>query len=413
MKKLSTLIIGLLFVNFSINSQNICQTAVTITPGTTTVSSISIGGPPPNPNCAENFGLANGAAWYLYQATVDGLATVSSDLPINGNTDTRLTVYTGTCGVGTLTCIEGNDDIDGPTIKTSEASFPVSNGTFYYIVWDNSYSSSGFDFTLTETAIDCSLITLPINEDFDNFDTFVACLRTETVDANTTKFEQRLFDWDGDGTDEDYASNGSTSTIAKNDWLFSTPIDLLSGHEYTITFKYNGADGTNSANENLDVHFLDGPSSGASSLTTLFSTTGIVKNGTNQQAETMATTQSIDYTSTATGTYYLAFNGTSAANTGSLLLFEYSVTDNTLGVSDFKLKGVTNSFDQVTDILTMKSKNLPLDNVEIYDIIGQKILSKKLSNKVENINLSDLLDGIYIIQVSSSGLMTTSKLLKR
>ncbi len=319
MKNLSTLIVGLLFVNFSLNSQNICPTAVTITSETTSISSIVPGGPPPVPNCADNFGSANGAAWFRYQATVDGLATVSSDLPINGNTDTRLTVYTGTCG--SLICIEGNDDIDGPTIKTSKASFPVSSSTFYYIVWDNSYSSSGFDFTLTETAVDCSSISLPINEDFDNFNSYVACLKTETADANNTDFELRFFDWNGDGTDEDYVSNGSTSTIAKDDWLFSTPINLVTGHEYNITFKYNGADGSNPANEDLDVYFMDSASSEANSLTTLplFSATGIVKNGTNQQAESMATSQSIIFTSTATGSYYLAFNGTSEENTGSLI----------------------------------------------------------------------------------------------
>ena len=59
------------------------------------------------------------------------------------------------------------------------------------------------------------------------------------------------------------------------------------------------------------------------------------------------------------------------------------------------------------------AKNLALDHIDIYDILGQKILSKKLSNKVEQINLSELLDGIYIIRVSSSGLTTTSKLLKQ
>jgi hypothetical protein len=399
MKNLSTLIIGLLLVNFNLNSQNLCQTAVTISSGTHPVTGISIGGPPPVPNCAENFGLANGAVWYRYQATVDGLATVSSGLPVNGNTDTRLTVYTGTCG--NLTCIEGNDDIDGPTTKTSEASFSVNSGTFYYIVWDNSYSSSGFDFTLTETAVDCSSITLPITEDFDDFNSYVACLSTESVDANVTDFEQRFFDWNGDGSDEDYVSNGSTSTIAKNDWLFSTPIDLITGHEYTITFKYNGADGTNPANENLDVYFMDGASSTATSLTTLFNATGIIKNGTNQQAESMATIQSIDYTSTATGSYYLAFNGTSPANTGSLLLFEYSITENTLGVENFDMNGFNYTYDKESDILNLSSDNLPIKALDIYNTFGQKVLTQHLSQQSEQINLNILSQGIYLVQVTT------------
>ncbi len=411
MKNISTLIIGLLLVNSTLNAQNLCPTATSISAGNHAVASIVLGGPPPVPNCAANYGGAMGARWYLYQSGTDGLATVSSDLPENGNLDTRLTVYTGTCS--NLFCLEGNDDIDGPTIKSSKVSFPVSSGSFYYIVWDSTYSSAGFNFNITETVVNCSSINLPINEDFDDPDSFVACLRTESVDTNITDFEQSFFDWSGDGTDEDYVTNGSNSTIAKNDWLFSTPINLTTGYEYSITFKYNGANGTNPAFENLDVFFVNGPSSSASILTTLFSATGIVKNGTNQQAESMATSQSINYISTQTGEYYLAFNGTSAENTGSLILFDYSVTENTLGVSDFSLDDVTNSFDKVTDVLTIKSKYLTLDNIEIYDILGQKIIAKQLSNKVENLNLSELYDGIYIIRISSSGLTITTKLLKQ
>jgi len=411
MKNISTLIIGLLLVNSTLNAQNICPTAVTITPGNNSVSSIVPGGPPPVPNCAANFGSATGAAWYKYQATVDGLATVSSDFASNSGIDTRLTVYTGTCG--SLVCLEGNDDIDGTNNELSEASFPVTIGSEYFVVWDNSYSSVGFNFTLTETTVDCSSITLPIIEDFDDFNSYVACLNTETVDTNITDFEQRSFDWSGDGTDEDYVSNGSTSTIAKDDWIFSTPIDLVSGHEYIITFKYNGANGTNPANENLDVYFMDGPSSGATSLINLFSDTGIVKNGTNQQVESMAINQSIDYTSTATGTYYLAFNGSSPANTGSLFLFEYSITDSSLGVSDFEANGITKSYNKETDILTLISDNLPLKGIEVYNILGQQVYNRSLSKHVEPINLSGLYDGIYIVRVSSAGQAYTTKLLKQ
>jgi len=266
---------------------------------------------------------------------------------------------------------------------------------------------------LTETTVDCSSITLPIIEDFDDFNSYVACLNTETVDTNITDFEQRSFDWSGDGTDEDYVSNGSTSTIAKDDWIFSTPIDLVSGHEYIITFKYNGANGTNPANENLDVYFMDGPSSGATSLINLFSDTGIVKNGTNQQVESMAINQSIDYTSTATGTYYLAFNGSSPANTGSLFLFEYSITDSSLGVSDFEANGITKSYNKETDILTLISDNLPLKGIEVYNILGQQVYNRSLSKHVEPINLSGLYDGIYIVRVSSAGQAYTTKLLKQ
>ncbi len=155
-------------------------------------------------------------------------------------------------------------------------------------------------------------------------------------------------------------------------------------------------------------------SSGANVLTTLFSDTGIMLNGgTYAQAEANAYSESVSYTSTASGTYYLAFNATSAANTGSLLLFDFSITDNTLGVSEFNLDGITNSYDKRNDVLTLNSNSIPLDRIEIYDILGQKVLNRQLSKQIEKINLSNLLDGIYIIRVSSSQSTMTTKLLKQ
>ena len=403
---------------FNLNAQNItCIDAQVISgSGTISVATFMSGQTPPNPYCTSSSGAPWGARWYLYQPSVDGLATVTSDLVSNGVVDTRVTIYSGDCA--NLICLYGNDDIDGVNNKYSEVSFPVSIGSPYYIVWDNANygpptAHPAFDFSLTETAVDCSAIGLPINEDFDSFNSFTACLSTENADSNFAKFEQRSVDWDGDGTDEDYAENGSTSNVAKNDWLFSTPIDLITGHEYTINFKYNGADGTFSANENLDVMFMDGNNSGATTLTNLFSATGIVKNGTNQQTESMATSQSIDYTSTSTGTYYLAFNATSPANTGSLLLFDYSIVDNTLGINEFELAGLSKSFDALSDVLTIKSKNSAINGIEIYDVLGQKIKDEPLSQLVENVDLSDINDGVYVIKISLPGYIATTKLLKR
>ncbi len=314
-----------------------------------------------------------------------------------------------------MACLAGNDDADVfGGIKTSEATFPVSSGTTYYIAWDNRWSSDGFDFTLTESAVSCTNGTLPVNEDFDDPNSFVACLTLEDVDSNGTSFKQIIDNIDGSGPDEDFATNGSNDNNAKDDWLFSTPVNLISGHEYTINFKYNGANGSFTADENLDVYFTDDSSSGANVLTTLFSDTGIILNGgIYAQAEANAYSESVSYLSTASGSYYLAFNATSAANTGSLLLFDFSITDNTLGVSEFNLDGITNSYDKRNDVLTLNSNSIPLDRIEIYDILGQKVLNRQLSKQIEKINLSNLLDGIYIIRVSSSQSTMTTKLLKQ
>lgn len=410
MKKISTLFIAIVMVHFNLNAQFVCTSPQTISSGTHTITEIIGGQIPPVPNCADNFGLATGARWFLYTATVDGMASVSSDIPANGNLDTRVLVFTGTCS--SLVCLEGNDDIDGPTVKTSEVFFPVSNGVSYYITWDNTYSTSGFDFTLTETAVSCPTGTFPINEDFDDFNFFTACYTTESVDANNTDFEQEFIDWDGDSTDEDYVTNGSTSNIAKDDWLFSGAINLVSGYEYTVDFKYNGANGTFAANENLDVYFVDDTSSGANVLTSLFSETGITRNGNITEAETMAYTQSVSYTSTATGTYYLAFNGTSAANTGSLLLFEFSITEDTLGSEEFTANSIRSNYNSETDMITLNSEIAPFTKLEVFNILGQNVLNKRLYTRSEQTSLANLVDGIYIVKILTTKGSKTIKIVK-
>ncbi len=412
MKNISTFIFAFIFTTFSVNAQFTCANSLPINAGTYTVSDV-ISGQIPTPECAENYGgLRTGGRWYIFTASVDGVATVSSNMASNNNTDTRFHIYTGTCS--TLTCAGGNDDIDlAGSNKTSEDTFPITNGASYYVAWDNRWSSSGFDFTLTETAVSCPN-GLPLTEDFEDSNVFYACYSIEDADSNGTAFRQQFIDLDGNGTDNVYITNGSTSNIAKNDWFFSPPINLSTGAEYTIDFTYNGADGTFPANENLEVLLLDNPSSSGGVLTSLYYESGIVLTGNFSQAESMATNQSISYTSTATGTYYLAFNATSNADTGSLLLFDFSVTNESLGINDNNLSSLNKTYNKEFDILTLTSTpSLPLSYIEIYNILGQNVLSKKLSSTDETIDLKDIVNGIYMVKVLVKDKPLVFKLLKQ
>jgi hypothetical protein len=89
------------------------------------------------------------AIWYTYTATADGEVTISTDLPQNdgtaGSDDTRLSIITGTCAA--LACYAGSDDVSDTNYLTT-LTFPVANGTTYYVVWDDRWSALGFDFTL-------------------------------------------------------------------------------------------------------------------------------------------------------------------------------------------------------------------------------------------------------------------------
>lgn len=180
MKKITLIFISLFALQLSFG-QDTCATAVSVTAGTTTVGTIN--GTLSNPDCAPNAGLnpRTASEWYVYTPTFTGEANITSDLPQNdgvlNSDDTRLHVYTGTCGA--LVCHAGNDDVSNSNYL-SDLTFNVINGTTYYIAWDDQWSNLGFDFILTETP--------------------VSCLKPNTFTANNLTTDSLDLSWNDDNT---------------------------------------------------------------------------------------------------------------------------------------------------------------------------------------------------------------------
>ena len=149
MKKI-TLLLTLLTAVFT-QAQDTCGTAVAITAGTQVVTAVNGTELPPT-ICAANGALGtNGAAeWYSYTPTQNYTVILTTDITANTpRVDTRVHIYTGTCGA--LTCYAGDDD-SGANYSTV-ATFNVTAGTTYYIAWDNKWTSAGFTFQLIENPV--------------------------------------------------------------------------------------------------------------------------------------------------------------------------------------------------------------------------------------------------------------------
>lgn len=126
-------------------AQLTCSTAVNLSLGTYTAPAVT--GTPPTSVCGLTSPAGTAGLWYKYTATQTGNITVST--VISGqNVDTRVIVYSGTCG--SLTCVASNDDFSGYSAQTT---FGVTAGTTYYIVFDNKWSSLGFNFTLSQAVV--------------------------------------------------------------------------------------------------------------------------------------------------------------------------------------------------------------------------------------------------------------------
>jgi hypothetical protein len=135
----------------SSNSCTEAESATHIT-GEGTYSVGEINGVAPTPICLDNGNVADNGEWFAYTPTANHNVTVTSYLPENGNKDTRVHIYTGTCGA--LNCVTGNDDVDiSSGTYPSRVDFAVTANQTYYIAWDNQWTNSdNFTFKLLEDA---------------------------------------------------------------------------------------------------------------------------------------------------------------------------------------------------------------------------------------------------------------------
>jgi hypothetical protein len=193
MKNITLLITFLLLAHFS-KAQNTCEEALPITTaGTFVVDAINGTGIPAS-NCVLNNTGVTAAEWYAYTPSQNYTATVTSDLQVNICKDTRLRIYTGSCAQ--LNCITGDDDAgvlpcnSGNTNSyLSTATFNVTAGTTYYIIWDNRWSSTGFTFQVIENPI---VVPPPTPISYTN----------QTISTINSSYNKCVVDMNGDNLDD-------------------------------------------------------------------------------------------------------------------------------------------------------------------------------------------------------------------
>jgi hypothetical protein len=175
---------------------NPCATSTTITAGTTSVNTID------QTNINTACSSATLSKWYSYTPTVNARVTVSSDLMVNICKDTNFSVFSGNCTTG-LTCITSDDNsgviacnVGNTNSNLSIKTFDVAAGVTYYIVWDNKWSASGFDFTLTEVPI-----VIPIN------------YTTQTISTINSSYNICIVDMDGDYKDDIVGINSTSMRV--------------------------------------------------------------------------------------------------------------------------------------------------------------------------------------------------------
>lgn len=144
MKKLLLFIVSLLSGVAVLNAQSNCATALTASLGSNTVSAGSSTTVPVPSHCQF---LSGGELfkWYKYVSPTDTSLRISTATSINTGLDTRISVFSGTCGA--LTCVAYGDD---ESAFLSIVDFNAVAGVTYYIVFDDYWNDMPIDFTIEE-----------------------------------------------------------------------------------------------------------------------------------------------------------------------------------------------------------------------------------------------------------------------
>ncbi|MES2410450.1 MAG: FG-GAP-like repeat-containing protein [Bacteroidota bacterium] len=195
MKKITFILV--LFFSLSLAvAQTSCDTAlpVVLNSITTAPSFTGENGTAPTQLCGLPNGPGNKGKWYKYTATSNSTITVSTSLAQNGNTDTRLIVYSGDCSA--LLCVDSNDDYNG--LYSSRVTFAATTGTTYTFAFDNRFSSAGFDFSVMEAA--------PAGPDRLSF-------TTQAVGGITGGYNNCIVDMNGDYLDDIVSAVSATQLV--------------------------------------------------------------------------------------------------------------------------------------------------------------------------------------------------------
>lgn len=266
------------------------------------------------------------------------------------------------------------------------------------------------------SSYDCSLYGFPFSEDFSNSNAYYSCYEFENVDMDNTNWGYNNGnDFDGDTVNDPVALVwADTATSAKNDWLFLPVFSGTANADYNFIFTYNVFNNpAASASESFEIVVLDAPSSTATVQTVLATYSNVTQSGANvSDLIPNAYSNNVTYTPTSDGDFYFAIRATTpGVNSGILMFYTLDVTE-TLGLSDFENNEFNHFYNADTDNLTISSSNLPIEKIELYTILGQQVMTKLTSSTNEVVNLSNLNDGLYLVNIESQGKTKTFKILK-
>nr|MCH9661290.1 T9SS type A sorting domain-containing protein [Bacteroidota bacterium] len=310
--------------------------------------------------------------WYVYEDTSGFPSDILvSTCSANTDYDTKISVYTGDCGAPPLTCVAGNDDSANCTDFQSEVEFQSDgNTTFYILVHGFNGDQGDFDITMT-----CTIVPPPNDEIANAIDLDeVGCPFTDTdvvMPGATTE----------DGNPTDCNIDGANGV-----WYKLTP----TGDGFI-----RGTVGTPAGVTSVTFYTAPNESSTEDEL--------VLVDWFENQCFPNVTAR----IPAVAGQSYYCF----VVNSGGVTDIIFDECE-TLGVEELEAYGFSFYPNPADEVINLSSAEL-IESVEVYSILGQRVLVQDINATTSQINISALSQGAYLMQVSINGQVGTYKILKK
>ncbi|MFT5925499.1 MAG: hypothetical protein ACI9WL_000235 [Rubritalea sp.] len=204
-------------------------------------------------------------------------------------------------------------------------------------------------------------------------------------------------------------SNSTFTDAAADASVFFGPYTLSSGNLYTFSFQQRNIVVSNATTPNKDIELLVATTNDGTTNTVL-ATFDDMNNITHQM-------RSGSFTPTTSGDYYFGIRDKSALLTGvaaaNVVVVDDIAISSTLSVDDFSEASLNYFFNSRTNSLNIEISQGSIEDVEIYNLLGQQVANQKVNESSINIKMDAAPAGIYIAKVNFEGTTQSVKFIKK
>lgn len=256
--------------------------------------------------------------------------------------------------------------------------------------------------------------TPPYNTGFeqDNFD-FIGWTTELPAGSSTTDQDWQVYPAGVGSTLVQEGANmalifsNATADGATDAWMLSRPIAVQAGSTVNLSFyarNYLGTGSTGSASFEVKA----GMSQDIAGMTIPVAATTSLTNTTYELKQ-------YSFTASAAGEYFIGFHANSPANAGTNALFIDNVTvTETLGVGESNATKFAVYPNPANSVIKISNPNATISSVKINDINGRLVKTINVVSSTEiQLNISDLANGVYMMDITSDKGTEVKKFVKK